>query len=361
MIYFLLAIIPMVIPFIAKFYFKHEFTIPEMVLACVSPAIVIAIIYAGGTYSEMSDVEVLSGQVTAKERNQVHCRHSYSCNCVTYYTGTGTNKTSHRKCSTCYSHSYDVDWDIISTLGTISIDTEDRQGLIEPKRWTVVNIGDPYAKTSSYVNYVKGAKDSLFNLEKYNNNSKLNGVPEYPSNIFDLYKINRGVDIGANVNNLQEINDGLSNILRTLGGAKQVNIVMAITNKPRDFAFVIRDKWLGGKKNDVIIIIGAANYPKIDWVEVFSWSKNQMVNIKLRDNITELGSITSVNSLMDVINNDISSYFVRKSMQEFEYLESQVQPSNTVIYWALCIGILLSISLTICGVKFDIFGTQRRF
>lgn len=360
MIYFLLALIPMLIPFIARYYFKHDFTIPEMVLSCVAPAVVIAIIYAGGTYSEMADVEVLSGQVTAKERNEVHCRHSYSCNCVTYYTGSGKDRKSHRKCSTCYRHSYDVDWDIISTLGTISIDTEDSRGLIEPKRWTIVNVGDPYAKTSSYVNYVKGAKDSLFNLEKYNK-GQLNTVPEYPSKIFDLYKINRVVDIGANVNNLQEINDGISNILRTLGSTKQVNIVMAITNKPRDFAFVVRDKWLGGKKNDVMIIIGASNYPKIDWVEVFSWSKNQMVNIKLRDDITELGSMSSINVLMGVISDDVNNHFVRKTMKEFEYLDGQIQPSATVIYWALGIGVLLSLVLTICGIKFDIFGTRRRF
>lgn len=360
MIYFLLALIPMLIPFIARYYFKHDFTIPEMILACVAPSVVIAIIYVGGTYSEMADVEVLSGQVTAKERNEVHCRHSYSCNCVTYYTGSGKDRKSHRKCSTCYRHSYDVDWDIISTLGTISIDTEDSRGLIEPKRWTIVNVGDPYAKTSSYVNYVKGAKDSLFNLEKYNK-GQLNSVPEYPSKIFDLYKINRVVDIGANVNNLQEINDGISNILRTLGSTKQVNIVMAITNKPRDFAFVVRDKWLGGKKNDVMIIIGTSNYPKIDWVEVFSWSKNQMVNIKLRDDITELGSMSSINVLMWVISDDVNNHFVRKTMKEFEYLDGQIQPSATVIYWALGIGVLLSLVLTICGIKFDIFGTRRRF
>lgn len=360
MIYFLLALIPMLIPFIARYYFKHDFTIPEMILACVAPSVVIAIIYVGGTYSEMADVEVLSGQVTAKERNEVHCRHSYSCNCVTYYTGSGKDRKSHRRCSTCYRHSYDVDWDIISTLGTISIDTEDSRGLIEPKRWTVVNVGDPYAKTSSYVNYVKGAKDSLFNLEKYNK-GQLNSVPEYPSKIFDLYKINRVVDIGANVNNLQEINDGISNILRTLGSTKQVNIVMAITNKPRDFAFVVRDKWLGGKKNDVMIVIGASRYPEVDWVEVFSWSKNQMVNIKLRDDINTLGNISLTKELMDVISKDVNDYFVRKPMSEFEYLEGQIQPSATVIYWALGIGMLLSIILTICGIKFDIFTTRRRF
>lgn len=360
MIYFLLALIPMVIPFIAKYFFKHDLTIPEMILACVAPAVVIGIIYVGGTYNEMADVEVLSGQVTAKERNEVHCRHSYSCNCVTYYTGSGASRQSHRSCSTCYRHSYDVDWDVISTLGTISIDTDDSRGLIEPKRWSVVNIGDPYAKTSSYVNYVKGAKDSLFNLEKYNK-SQLNIVPEYPNKIFDLYKINRVVDIGANVTNLQDLNDGLSNILRTLGGEKQVNVVMAITNKPRDFAFAVRDKWLGGKKNDVMIVIGASKYPKVDWVEVFSWSKNQMVNIKLRDDINTLGNISLTKELMDVISKDVNDYFVRKPMSEFEYLEGQIQPSATLIYWALGIGMLLSIILTICGIKFDIFTTRRRF
>lgn len=43
MIYFLLALIPMVIPFIAKYHFKHDLTIPEMILACVAPAVVIGI------------------------------------------------------------------------------------------------------------------------------------------------------------------------------------------------------------------------------------------------------------------------------------------------------------------------------
>lgn len=360
MIYFLLALVPMLIPFFAKYFFKTEFTIPEMILACVAPSIVIALIYIGGTYNEMADTEVLSGQVVKKERKEVSCRHSYSCHCYTYYTGSGKNRTSHRRCKTCYDHRYDVDWNVMSTLGDVSIPKEDRQGLVEPKRWSVVNVGDPYATTSSYINYVKGAKDSLFNLEKYTP-AKLSSVPEYPGNIYDIYKIDRVVDIGAGVSNIRQLNDGISNILTTLGKDKQVNIVMAVTTQPRDYAYIIRDKWLGGKKNDVIITVGSKHYPKVDWVEVFSWSKEPMVNITLRDDLQSLGDMSDVNQVMAVIAKDVGKHYVRKPMKEFEYLEGQIQPSGTVIFWALFIGTFVSFCLTLWGIKSDVFGNERRY
>jgi len=353
MFLFLLCLIPLAIPLITKHWFDKDLTWREIGLCCVAPVVLMCSLYAVFSYQETSDVEVLNGAVTSKERNEVHCRHSYDCNC--YYTTHRNSNGSYsrtRHCSTCYEHRFDVDWDVLTSIGNYTVDTIDRQGLQEPQRWTIVNTGDPVSKTSSYTNYVRGAKASLFNLEQYKNYSAL--VPEYPSNIYDMYKINRVIDIGANIPNKAELDTGLSYILSRLGVSKQVNVVLVTTNQPEDFSYGVRNKWLGGKKNDLIINVGMDKSFNITWVKVFGWSANEMVYIKLRDDLKALGTFTNTQGILNVIETDVKNHYQRKHMKDFEYLKSEVEPSTEKLMWALLFCVLLSIGLTVWCVREDV-------
>lgn len=353
MLLFLLCLIPLGIPLITKYWFQKELTWRETALCSIAPVILMCSLYAAFYYQETSDTEVLNGVVTKKERDEVHCRHSYECNC--YYTtsrsSNGTTSTT-KHCSTCYEHRFDVDWDVLTTIGNYTVDTIDRQGLQEPPRWTIVNQGDPVAKTSSYTNYIRGAKASLFNFEQYKQYTAQ--VPEYPDTIYDMYKINRVIDIGANITNKVELDNGLSYVLSRIGGKKQVNIVLVFTNQQEEFSYGVRNKWLGGKKNDLIINIGVDKTYNIQWVKTFGWSSNEMVYIKLRDDLKSVGNITNTKRLLDVIETDVSAYYQRKHMKDFEYLQNEVEPATEKLMWALIICVLLSIGLTIWCIREDV-------
>lgn len=336
-----------------------------MILSCAAPLVVIGIIYAGGSYTAMQDELVINGQVTSKERDEVSCSHSYKCHCrqVPYTYRDSKGKTHHstkEKCDTCYDHPYDVDWLVHSNIDDTSrISRIDRQGINEPPRWTAVNVGDPYSKTQSYSNYVKASPNSIFNLGKYKN-GELNLVPEYPIDIYDYYKINRVLAVSASIPNLPEWNNKLSEVNKVLGPKKQANVVVVFTSKPLDFAYTIRDKWLGGKKNDILLVIGTKAYPKVDWVQSFSWTKHAMVDIKLRNDISDLGTLENVDYIMKIINDDVTAHYVRKPMKEFEYLKNAIEPSTTVIVWALIMGILVSLGTTWWCIRNDVFGDESR-
>ena len=352
MLVFLICLVPFAIPFIAKHFYPKDVTWVEMLGSAVISVLMAAGIYYASLYSEMSDELVLNGAVTSKTRDEVHCRHSYSCPpCYTTYSGSGKHRTSHRHCATCYSHPYDVDWIVHSSLGNFDVDTVDRQGLVEPKLWTSAYVKEPVAKTMEYTNYVKGAKNSLFNLKEFNSSKE--AFPNYPIGIYSLYQINRVVSDGVSIPDAVALNQGLSSVLSRIGAIKQVNTVLVFTKKDVSYAHRLKAKWLGARKNDLVVVIGAKNYPTVDWVNVFGWSKNEMVYIKLRDDIMALQTISPV-TLMPVLESDISKYYVRHEMKDFEYLKDSIEPSNDTILWALGISMFFSILFSWVSIKYEI-------
>lgn len=96
------------------------------------------------------------------------------------------------------------------------------------------------------------------------------------------------------------------------------------------YEYAVRTAWIGGKKNDVIVMVGAANYPNIDWVRVMSWSSNQMFNVKLRDDLLEQ-KVANRMTFIQTVSDDIRSLYQRKSMKEFKYLDAEINPPNWMI------------------------------
>ena len=117
-------------------------------------------------------------------------------------------------------------------------------------------------------------------------------VPTYPKNIQDYYRINRAISVGVAVPDIQQWNADISNILKQLGPQKQANVIVLFvnTNDPQ-YEYALRSAWLGGKKNDIVVMIGSTEYPKIDWVRVMSWTDKEIFKIELRDAIQELENI----------------------------------------------------------------------
>jgi hypothetical protein len=348
----LLLIVPLGWPFIAKAVWGHEYSFQELALSVVLASALAAGMWGAGRYAQMRDVEIINGAVTGKTRETVSCEHSYSCNCT-------RDSEGKESCSTCYEHFNDYDW-ILHTSADgekIEISRVDRQGSSEPPRYSAARIGDPVALEHAHVNYVKAASGSLFH-DKGEVLTTL-PVPTYPNSVHDYHYVNRVLTVGGvAVPDLAQWNTDIAMVLRELGPKKEVNfvVVFANTDSPT-YAQALERAWIGGKKNDVIVVLGTPKYPEIGWVRVLSWTDNQGFKIALRNRLQELPTVDR-EKVMAVLQEETTLNFVRKRMRDFEYLKSEIDPPLWVSILAFILSAAASIGLSIYYSKNEVtFGS----
>lgn len=370
---FLLLVIPLGWPLIAKALFKLEITWAEMFLNIVIGVAIVLVGWYAGKYGMMTDTEIINGQVLGKYSKEVPCEHSYRCNCHTTCTGSGANRSCSESCSTCYEHNHDVDWKLKTSVGEIEIHRVNRKGDIEPPRFTRAAPGDPVAKSQLYLNYIKAAPDSLFNHLEMSDAMKdyAGKVPAYPSNVYDYHYVDRVIAQGLPQVDLAQWNLDLANMLRELGPAKQVNTVFVLTaEKSPRYADAIAGSWLGGKKNDVVVVIGSPQFPQIAWVRVLSWTPNELFKVQLRDALLDLKTIDRT-QVLSVWSQMVAKSYQRRNMQDFAYLEDAIEPPPWAIAVLAFLGLGVSVGLSIYLKRVDLLGgaftsstrryTYRRF
>jgi hypothetical protein len=243
-IFLLIIAIICISTLINKVIWRSEITGMEMLFNLLVPLIMFVIFWAVSIQNKISDTEILNGKVLQKTRDIVHCRHSYQCRC--YTSCSGNRRTCSRYCSTCYEHSFDVDYNVKSNIGLFSIDTVDRQGLITPKRFASINIGDPVSKVHEYKNYLKGSENSIFNIKGKISKDEMKKIPKYPLEIYDYYNIDRVIDQENILTEAQkkDFNRKLSLMLSDIGFAKKMNAVIVLTKKSDKYALNLLNQWL---------------------------------------------------------------------------------------------------------------------
>lgn len=364
--FFLIVLgVPLVIAALA-FIFMNGITWKEF--GCI---IVAQLVVAGSSAGIVScasthDTEVWNGVVTGKEKVAVPCSHSYSCDCHEVCSGSGKNRSCHTECDTCYRHytfsrkipGNDYDWDVYtSNHETITINRIDDQGVHEPPRFTAVKMGEPTSQTHSYVNYVKGAPDTLFRHQGLK--EKFAGtIPKYPQDVYDYYRLNRLVTVGVNVPDANKWNWELSRINADLGSPKQVNIIVVLVkNQPSDWYYALEEAWIGGKKNDAILVVSVDDQMKPQWVQVMAWTTSEIFKIKLRDDIMAEQQLDR-DAVMTALANNVRTTYQRKPMKDFEYLSSSITPSTTEWVITLVIGLLIAGVLIYLFQVHDVFGDE---
>lgn len=358
---YLLLAVPILWPFVARRIWHTTITWGEMGLNIGISVLLVVIVYAIGMTRHTADIEVLNGEITGKERKRVSCSHSYPCNCRQSCSGTGTSRTCTTICDTCYMHSYDIDWRVYTNLSSFNIRRLSSQGLEEPPRWTKVKKGEPVAQLHRYRWYVKAAKDSLFNLDNSTKERFQELIPAYPQEIYDYHRLRRTLPVKVHIPGpeLYEYNQQLSLALRTMGPKRQANVVIVIVNTPDQmYLEALQAAWLGGKKNDVVVVLGTPNYPEISWAGVITWSDSELFKVKLRDDLRALGT-ASPDGVIPIIQDNVMKGFVRKKNEEFEYLKKEIKPP----VWLLCIGAFLglgsSVGLSILFHKNDMVNASH--
>jgi hypothetical protein len=307
--------------------------------------------------------------VTEKVREHGSYIESYQCNCRTVRSGNTT--TTH--CDTCYRTHYTVDWYLKSTIGNIQIDYADRTSrsvysLPNPKEYTQAKIGEHCAKNSEYTNYIKATPESIFHNVGLIDKKLEALVPEY-NYVRDIYKRDNVVTAGLKRDaNIEKLDLAIANELRELGKKKQVNINIVIAKTPdKNFRYVLERKWLGGKKNDVTVVIGAPNYPKIEWVDAFTFANsadNNTLTVNLRNDLNTFKGLYTIEQsdwLAKVITQNVDKHYKRKSMKDFEYLKDSIEPPTWILVLSILLSILLGIGLTYFFHQNEIGGGRTRF
>lgn len=342
--YFLL---PLMAPRVST---KKDAAVISMICAGASAVIMIVAVYAS-LATQTSDYEILNGQITSKDRLHDSYVRRYDCNCREVCSGSGEKRSCSQVCETCTEDRYTVTFACGSTIGTFEIDKNDSSSasiynMPDNARWAQSYVGEPVAKASRYTNYVQAVRGSLFRPAEADLKSKFAAMlPEYPINVYDIYHVDRFISVGISVPNAATWNAKISEMLKTLGPSKQVNVIVVVvkTDDP-NYTYALRDYWHGANKNDVVLVIGSTEYPKITWANVISWTDREIFKTMLRDEIVALETI-NVDTALTVLNRTISTEFSRKRMRDFEYLSAEVDPPQWVVTVAVSIVVLLYMAL----------------
>lgn len=352
----LLMIIPIAISIASLLFFKGKVTWFEFLGQVGIVAIFVAACLSVSYFSSTTDTEIWNGQITAKDHYRVACSHSYPCHCHMVSSGSGKSRTETEECDTCYRHPYDVDWEVKASTGeSLDIDREDSQGLIEPKRWDAAYVGEPFSSSHEYANYILANPDSVLlgskgDVEKYKNL-----LPPYPDHIYDYYRHDPVLNMGVPNVDLKTWDWLIREVNKVLGPQKQVNVVVLLVPTDNiDYMQALQEKWKGGKKNDVVVVIGSLDGHKIEWVGVLSWSPNGDFKADLKNQIEDIGTLDRRDDIAASIRNVTAAKFQRMHMKDFKYLMRSFQPSATAMWITFVLSTLLSLGLAAWSIYNDI-------
>ena len=362
---YLLLLIPLVIPLILKLLFPRTINFQEVGITIVVCAIAVGVVYAIGAHSQTKDFEIWNGLVTSKTMKQQDCPVGWQSHtdsfCSEYdtrevysHTSCTTNSSGTQSCTDYYDTEYEYDfswerrWYVHTTLGTYQINRVDRQGANKPNRYHIVEVKDPVSSQRYFKNLVKAVPDSILNnqIASYEQFSPTD-YPVYPT-VSDYYHLQRVINMGVKGVPVSELNFKLSQMMGTVGPMKQANLIVvftSITNK--DYKFALEHAWVGGKKNDIVVII-SSNGTTFNWVDSFTWlsdSGNGIFNNKISKRVNEVGTF-DVDALVIAMRASIVESFDRPTAESVEYLEDQIEPPLWAIVTSLIIQLLLITGLT---------------
>ena len=298
-------------------YYSAEVTTKELLVSFGLNILVAAVclgILQMFKYGQVHDYFILNGEVTKKYQDTVSCEHSYQV-CTT------SNKTT--TCVTHYEHSYDYDWVVQTSVGNVTIEREDRQGVKEPSRFSKVRIGEPAAIKYPYNNYLFADPNSLF-LQ-----TAKGGLGVKPANTYDYYRTKH--ILGERYYPDLELH--LQHILK----GKEFNLtIVTLIDKPVETFFDVVKDWSGGKINEVTLVIGLDKSGNIKWVKGNAYAKgykNQLLLKELEDLVLNEG--LTKNSLSKVVDNTTKSFKLHKESEFEEKLDLVEIPLWIVILLTL--------------------------
>ena len=173
-------------------------------------------------------------------------------------------------------------------------------------------------KKHKYINYLMGSKETI---QKRNGNIKYS-VLSYPKLLTNRYgpiKINRLIGYSN-----KKLEKELDLLATEVGFKKQINPMIYVTDKGRDFKESLEIAWSKANKNDSVLILGIKN-KKIVWSDSLNWSENERFGLELERDFIGL-SIDNSKDIIGRYKSIINKYWKRKSMEEtYGYLKTEIE------------------------------------
>lgn len=339
---FLLLFVPLLIGLLGLIFSNSRITWKEFLVQEGAVILVIGLGYFIALQNKSADTEIWNGTIVEKHKESQGCCHSYPCNCHESCSGSGKNRSCSTTCDTCYEHSHDVGFYATTSNGeTAYSNTCNAPYSWEPSRYKIIKIGEPTAIEHNYQNYIRGNPDTIIKRTGVADKYKTL-IPQYPK-VFDYYRAHHfisAINIGAaEYNNFDE---KLERLNAQLGAQKKVNIIVILTNvADQNYLEALRQEWIGGKKNDIIVVIGAPEFPKVGWSGVLSWTKNEDIKINIRNRLLDLNTFDG-NKTLDIVREEVYTGFVHRQWSDYNYLKSTIEPRTWILYLLFIVGVLMS-------------------
>lgn len=116
-----------------------------------------------------------------------------------------------------------------------------------------------------------------------------------------------------------------------LGPTKKVNLIMiGFKDAPKSYAEFQEAKWIGGKKNDLVLCYGGGGpNESAQWAYVFGWTESNLVKRNLE---TLLASNPIDNRLLGLIESEIRNNYTIKDWSKFDYITIEPPAWSYVVY-----------------------------
>lgn len=333
-----LALAPFLL-FATVFRKDREVNLSDVILSSVICIIVVFGCFSYGVGMKTDDEEIRSGEITSKRRIQDSYQESYSC---------GTSE----KPRTCYRTIYRVTWKALTNVGEVLIKRVESRymsvyGTPDPDRYKNIVIGEPAALTFNFTNYVKGSPGSIFhNRMILKQHEPL--LVEYPKIVYDHYRAKRVVNLKGASEDVKDWSELLAEKHKTWGYKNKANVLFVFVKDP-DFLIgeSIKNKWLQGKQNDLIVVFGLGEGKDLLWTEVFGWTENEYLKLQLKDELLALKTVENKKAVIDLIDTHMPTFKVRNMEKDFEYLKDQIKPSP---WWILVVLLLAPVACLIAVI-----------
>lgn len=341
----LLIVIPVLVGIVALFFGKPRITLTETL---VQMGVVAGLMVAGYYLTRwvgLWDYEIWNGRIASKVAGDSSCCHDYKCKCHTVCDNNGMNCTE--KCSTCYEHSRDLFWAAYSTNNErVYIDNCNPPGTREPETYRQIRIGEPTAWEHRFTNYVKADPESL--LPRPPQRKFAVELPAYPR--VSGWRARRFLFVGLSHPEAGRLDEALAELNANLGPVKQVNLIVVVAAEADPaYADALAAAWLGGKKNDVILVIGVPDFPSIRWARVISWNQTRGSEDDLKGElirqIEALGTFDGA-AVLRILGETVRLYYVRRPFSTFAHLIDRATPPTWAMGLLIIVGLGLSVLLS---------------
>ena len=105
-------------------------------------------------------------------------------------------------------------------------------------------------------------------------------------------------------------------------------------------------------RNEINVCVGTDKVGNIKWVKVFSWNKDKLLSVNLREDIVQQKSLNNVSPICNIIDSNIKTHYKWRDFEDFNYLSFQPTTKQLILIYS--ITLIISLIILFIGIRNDI-------